>query len=136
MTSTQQARVPAPVPWPDSEVARARPRPRRLPARTPSGPSRGGGAIQLDAPYGELDDWRLGAACRAPGVDTGVFFAPPSEGHLARAARESTAKAVCAACPVRLRCADYAVAHRESYGVWGGLTERERRDLRQRARRR
>lgn len=36
------------------------------------------------------------------------------------------AKSVCKPCPVRAACLDYAVAHRERYGIWGGLEVRER----------
>lgn len=44
---------------------------------------------------------------------------------------ESTtaAKAVCEGCPVRAECLAYAVARNERFGVWGGLSERERRPL-------
>ncbi len=42
---------------------------------------------------------------------------------------QNEAKAVCAACPVRLECLAYALDHREEYGVWGAMTERERRAL-------
>jgi hypothetical protein len=39
---------------------------------------------------------------------------------------------VCAACPVRQPCLDYAITNRISDGIWGGLTERERRALQSR----
>ena len=39
------------------------------------------------------------------------------------------AKAVCATCPVRQSCLEYALANRERDGVWGGATERERRRM-------
>jgi WhiB family redox-sensing transcriptional regulator len=44
---------------------------------------------------------------------------------------ESTrlAKAICAGCPVRVPCLAYALDHNERFGVWGGLSERERREL-------
>lgn len=38
-------------------------------------------------------------------------------------------KKICRACPVRLECLDYALEHDERFGVWGGLSERERRRL-------
>jgi WhiB family redox-sensing transcriptional regulator len=41
----------------------------------------------------------------------------------------STAKKVCARCPVRTPCLDYALRNDERFGVWGGTTERERRRL-------
>ena len=52
-----------------------------------------------------------------------MFF--PGRGESAGPARQ-----VCAACPVRQPCLDYAITNRIAYGVWGGLTERERRALR------
>lgn len=42
---------------------------------------------------------------------------------------------ICADCPVRARCRDYALSSGELYGVWGGLTLNDRRRLRRRARR-
>jgi len=40
------------------------------------------------------------------------------------------AKAVCAACPVREECLDFALRTKVAHGIWGGLSERERRNLR------
>ena len=54
-----------------------------------------------------------------------MFF--PERGESAEAARQ-----VCARCSVRQPCLDYAISNRIVYGVWGGLTERERRALRSR----
>jgi WhiB family redox-sensing transcriptional regulator len=65
--------------------------------------------------------WRELAACRGTGLE--VFF--PGRGESAGPARQ-----VCAGCPVRQPCLDYAITNRIAYGVWGGLTERERRALR------
>ena len=67
--------------------------------------------------------WRELAACR--GIDLEVFF--PERGESAEPARQ-----VCAACPVRRPCLDYAITNRITHGIWGGLTERERRALRSR----
>jgi WhiB family transcriptional regulator, redox-sensing transcriptional regulator len=70
--------------------------------------------------------WRQRAACR--GVDPDIFY-PVSEEDA------EEAKAICEACSVREACLEYALAHRERDGVWGGATERERRRmLRQRRR--
>ncbi|MGI9021914.1 MAG: WhiB family transcriptional regulator [Acidimicrobiales bacterium] len=68
-------------------------------------------------------DWRDEAACRD--ADTAVFF-PLSDDEAGRA------KAICATCPVREPCLLFALANREEQGVWGGLTESERRRLRRR----
>jgi WhiB family transcriptional regulator, redox-sensing transcriptional regulator len=69
-------------------------------------------------------DWRAAAACRL--ADTSLFFGPERELVGARRLREQQAKAICATCPVLEPCRAHALVHREPYGVWGGLTERER----------
>lgn len=55
------------------------------------------------------------------GLDPSIFY-PEDE----RGPRVEQAKAVCATCPIRIPCLDYAIWNRESFGVWGGLTTRER----------
>jgi WhiB family transcriptional regulator, redox-sensing transcriptional regulator len=71
-----------------------------------------------------LGTWRDQARCR--GVDPEIFHPNEDDDGLA-------AKAICAQCPVREACLEYALASREKEGVWGGLTARERRRvLRQR----
>jgi WhiB family redox-sensing transcriptional regulator len=66
--------------------------------------------------------WRKRAACR--GLDAEIFF--PAIDDEAGAAE---AKAICAACPVRQPCLEHALAAREREGIWGGMTERERRRI-------
>lgn len=73
---------------------------------------------------GEFWSWRSRASCQD--MDSSRFFSPDGERGRARRRREAGAKAVCAGCPVQEECAAYAVANREPYGVWGGLTETER----------
>ncbi|MFC9330096.1 WhiB family transcriptional regulator [Kitasatospora sp. NPDC057015] len=72
-------------------------------------------------------DWQLHAACR--GLDSSVFFHPPGERGGAHDAREEAARRICVGCPVRESCLRHALAVREPYGVWGGLTEDERHAL-------
>jgi len=67
--------------------------------------------------------WRSRALC--VGADEDLFF--PQTGKSARAA-----KAICARCPVRMRCLAEALDNGETYGVWGGLTPEERRQLKRR----
>jgi WhiB family transcriptional regulator, redox-sensing transcriptional regulator len=74
-------------------------------------------ALPAPAPAG----WQYRAACR--GTDLNVFF--PGRGESAGPARQ-----ICAACPVRQPCLDYALRYGITYGIWGGLTERDRRPLR------
>ncbi|MGQ0743624.1 MAG: WhiB family transcriptional regulator [Acidimicrobiales bacterium] len=70
--------------------------------------------------------WRLKGACR--GIPASVFYPDDDDPAI-------EAKAICARCPVRQTCLDFALAVREKEGVWGGATERERRRiLRQRRR--
>ena len=79
-------------------------------------------ARQFDHPK-----WMTDGACRDMNPD--LWF--PSRGE-----DWSTPKAICATCRVRLLCKEYAIEHRER-GVWGGTSEKERRDIRrQRAQRR
>ena len=77
----------------------------------------------LAAPACFAARWRELAACR--GTDLEVFF--PERGETAGPARQ-----VCAACPVRQPCLDYAITNRITHGIWGGLAERERRPLQSR----
>lgn len=72
--------------------------------------------------------WRSQAACRSS--DASPFYPPSStESKDDRRAREAAARALCAQCPVRTPCLDYALFVKEPYGIWGGLTEVERRRL-------
>ena len=68
-------------------------------------------------------EWRRSAACRE--ADPDLFF-PVS---LAGPGRDEAcrAKAICAACQVRRQCLQFALATRQTHGVWGGTTEEERR---------
>lgn len=77
--------------------------------------------------------WQFAAACR--GEDSSLFFAPNYfERRDEKDGREAKAKAICARCPVRDVCLEYALRIRETHGIWGGLNEFERRQLlRQRA---
>lgn len=70
-----------------------------------------------------ISDWRHHAACRDE--DPELFFPVSEIGPGARQVAE--AKAVCARCPVRARCLDYAVDNRLTDGIFGGTTETERR---------
>ena len=76
----------------------------------------------------EERSWKLRAACRGP--ESALFFPPTvPERKEDRDAREQRAKAICAMCPVREECLEYALEIREPHGIWGGLTEVERRLL-------
>jgi WhiB family transcriptional regulator, redox-sensing transcriptional regulator len=77
--------------------------------------------------------WQWQEHARCHDSDTAIFFHPQNERGLARLRRDRSAKRICAACPVRVECADYAIRAREPYGVWGGLTEEERERIYARA---
>jgi WhiB family redox-sensing transcriptional regulator len=63
--------------------------------------------------------WRDSAACL--GTFDPAFF--PTKGHQSN----RYAKAICATCPVTAECLDYSLTYRCYYGIWGGLTEAQRR---------
>ncbi|MFF3517748.1 WhiB family transcriptional regulator [Streptomyces sp. NPDC002573] len=71
--------------------------------------------------------WRERAECLR--VDPDLFF-PISNGGLTLLQIDK-AKAVCGRCPVVEQCLDWAVRTGQADGIWGGLTEGERRALRQ-----
>ncbi|MDP8936973.1 MAG: WhiB family transcriptional regulator [Actinomycetota bacterium] len=84
-----------------------------------------------DSEIRETERWRRGAACR--NMDTELFFPRGETG--APLEQTVTAKAVCAGCPVRMPCLEFAMESHQEYGIFGGLTEQERRSLaRRRAR--
>ncbi len=68
--------------------------------------------------------WREHALCAQ--TDPEAFF--PEKGGSTR-----EAKKVCQTCPVQAECLAYALEHDERFGIWGGLSERERRRLRSQA---
>jgi WhiB family redox-sensing transcriptional regulator len=70
---------------------------------------------------GEAESWQMFANCL--GVDPDLFF--PERG-----ASTKEAKSVCQGCVVREDCLEYALANGEKFGIWGGLSERERRRIR------
>jgi WhiB family redox-sensing transcriptional regulator len=77
-------------------------------------------------------DWRRDAACRDE--DPELFFPIGSTGPAIDQA--NAAKRVCARCDVREECLEFALASNQDAGVWGGLTEEERRSLRRQRQRR
>lgn len=66
--------------------------------------------------------WQERALCAQ--TDPEAFF--PEKGGSTR-----EAKRVCSSCEVRVECLEYALMHDERFGIWGGLSERERRKLKQ-----
>ena len=85
----------------------------------------------LPSTWGSDHDWRQAAACRD--LDTTLFFVVGTGPDAL--AKEARAKAVCATCPVRLECLEYAIVTNQENGVWGGMGEEERGRERRRRRR-
>ncbi|MFJ9575992.1 WhiB family transcriptional regulator [Streptomyces sp. NPDC101191] len=78
------------------------------------------------APYSLMDtdlSWQEDALCAQAGPE--FFFPAPGS-----STRE--AKLLCGACEGRVACLEYALAHDERFGVWGGLSEKERIKLKRR----
>jgi WhiB family transcriptional regulator, redox-sensing transcriptional regulator len=80
-----------------------------------------GGVSEGEQDAAEAPDWQENALCAQ--TDPEAFF--PEKGGSTR-----EAKRICSGCDVRAECLDYALAHDERFGIWGGLSERERRRLR------
>ena len=69
------------------------------------------------------ENWRSAAACQD--ADPDLFF--PVSGSGKSLEQVERARAVCAVCPVRRACLAFAVRTGQAHGIWGGLTEEERR---------
>ena len=76
--------------------------------------------LEAIAPATTDEEWQERALCAQ--TDPEAFF--PEKGGSTR-----EAKRICQGCEVRDACLDYALAHDERFGIWGGLSERERRRL-------
>jgi WhiB family redox-sensing transcriptional regulator len=77
-------------------------------------------------------DWRDDAACRDE--DPELFFPIGTTGIALE--QVNAAKRVCARCPVQEDCLEFALASNQDAGIWGGLTEDERRTLKRSRQRR
>ncbi len=94
-------------------------------------PAPGPSAVPVRLPLLELVEavegalsWQERALCAQ--TDPEAFF--PEKGGSTR-----EAKRVCVSCEVRAECLEYALANDERFGIWGGLSERERRRLKKQA---
>lgn len=68
--------------------------------------------------------WRARAACA--GRSPNLWFPEGGAGN-STATRE--ALSICRSCPVSTQCAEYAIAQPENFGIWGGLTQDDRKSL-------
>jgi WhiB family redox-sensing transcriptional regulator len=78
----------------------------------------------LEGEDGNPLGWQTDALCAQ--TDPEAFF--PEKGGSTR-----DAKKICTTCEVKAECLEYALQNDERFGIWGGLSERERRKLRRRA---
>jgi WhiB family redox-sensing transcriptional regulator len=69
-----------------------------------------------------MSDFWARAACRKV-AEKNIFFPEPGDPG-------TVAKLICAHCPIRRECLDWALDHREDYGIFGGTTGRERIEMR------
>ncbi|MGH9876943.1 MAG: WhiB family transcriptional regulator [Nitrososphaerales archaeon] len=67
-------------------------------------------------------NWQEQARCAVPNVDPEIFY--PEKG-----ANANQAKKICRECPVMVQCLNHAILRDERHGVWGGMSERERRRM-------
>lgn len=81
----------------------------------------------LPDPTTEAWSWLTRARCRGSDVD--VFFSKDGERPGAARRRHQEAAAYCARCAVVNECRDYALEYQEPWGVWGGLSESDRRRI-------
>jgi WhiB family transcriptional regulator, redox-sensing transcriptional regulator len=79
-------------------------------------------SVELTTVFGlpEEQSWQERSLCAQ--TDPEAFF--PEKGGSTR-----EAKKICVGCEVRAECLEYALANDERFGIWGGLSERERRRL-------
>ena len=82
--------------------------------------------------YPPQNGWTARGACRHS--DPELFFPVAARGPALR--QLARAKRVCASCPVRIDCLEYALQSGQGFGVWGGASEQERRLMRRRQLRR
>ena len=88
------------------------------------GPSQGIAGLLGIGTEGDAQSWQEQALCAE--TDPEAFF--PEKGGSTR-----EAKKICTGCEVKAQCLEYALSNDERFGIWGGLSERERRRLRRRA---
>jgi WhiB family redox-sensing transcriptional regulator len=80
---------------------------------------------------GNGENWRSSGACRS--ADPDLFFPVSGKGPADK--QIARAKMICAGCGVRRECLEFALAHDQTYGIWGGTTVEDRQRHRRRRRR-
>lgn len=108
-------------------VSRVRTKHRRQPGGLVTGRRRRGHAARGRVQEMAALDWQQFGACRSE--DASLFFSPETEGREDKQVRLEKAKRICGRCIVREFCRAYALENEEEFGVWGGLSEGERKEL-------
>ncbi len=90
----------------------------------PAAPAQGLAGLWSAGLEADVQSWQERALCAE--TDPEAFF--PEKGGSTR-----EAKKICTGCEVKAECLEYALSNDERFGIWGGLSERERRRLRRRA---
>ena len=93
--------------------------PTKAPVASPKLPAGAIPAPRRPAAAAGVAEWAVDAACRESDPDA-LFV---------QGAAQNQAKVICRSCPVRISCLADALDNRVEFGVWGGMTERERRAL-------
>lgn len=78
-----------------------------------------------DQPHSQDQSWQARGACRTDSAIAPGDFFPPTGVNV-----RPEVRALCNRCPVLSQCREWAIAHPECTGVWGGLTERQRKLIR------
>ena len=78
-------------------------------------------------PTDEAWAWQLLARCRH--ADPDLFFHCDGDDKQSREHKHRLAKSICTSCPVKIDCVSHAVRFKERFGIWGGLSEAERKIL-------
>lgn len=81
----------------------------------------------------QSENWQDSALCKGIHGAISPFFAHGYESKKERIEREEIAKKICGQCAVRAECLNFALRIREQHGVWGGLNEKERKQLKKSA---
>jgi hypothetical protein len=110
--------------WPSYLDRRPRPRTTEL-VRIRTEESQLSASDSAVSPFVDTQDWHMSGLCR--GVEPSMFFSPDGERGHARILREARAKRICGHCPVLAQCREHALRVPEPYGIWGGLSEKDRR---------
>lgn len=85
------------------------------------------GERQLPRPLLDVYEWQDRGSCRK--AETILFFEPELGHRVLGKERERAAKGICRRCPVVAQCRSHGLAV-EEFGIWGGLTARERDAMR------